>query len=282
MWSALDCADGSGLAGVGIVGEAVNSPQGGCMDKHKFLLAFSIAMVMAVPLAAHPGPEPHPTVQELEAVESDLRLTIGEVERRLGERIDGHEASASELDEQTVAEIAKGVVVESVDELVRSSGELRDWVDTVIGVGAALIAGLASVSVYLGLRVRSLAKLPLKPPNQGSRVHEAKAKPTDEPESEAEKDEEEPKANRRVVTHTRKAGVRQTIEELHNPDEQWSPRTVKDAISDIEDRRIVYVSRGPEGNEAEIEVWGPSSNRYLRTKPDEYGGNNLSELPDPP
>ena len=100
-----------------------------------------------------------------------------------------------------------------------------------------------------------------------------------------EEEEQNGEDSRRIVTHTAKErispGIKPTVKELHNPDSDWSPRTVAEAISDI-DSGIQYFARGPMGNEAEIEVRQRGGKRYLRTKPDEHGGNNLTELPDPP
>ena len=167
-------------------------------------------------------------------------------------------------------------------ELVQSSNELKDWVDAVVALGATLIAGLTGVSAFLGFQVRALRKNLSRLSQPASEAQEVNADSTDGGKREGE----ERSADQRIVTHTVKErigrGMQPTIKELHTPDASWSPRTVEEAISDI-NRGIKYLTRGPEGNEAEIEVVRQEpAKRYLRTKPDEHGGNNLGELPDPP
>ena len=86
----------------------------------------------------------------------------------------------------------------------------------------------------------------------------------------------------RVVTQTTKEHGTNKILVLHNPSVEWSPRTTEEAITDILEGRISYVSRGRKGNLADVEVRQTRDGTpYLRTKPDEHGGNNLAELPDP-
>ena len=248
------------------------------------LAAATVAMVVALPAVAHPGPEPHPTVEELEEVASEIRSDIGEVDRRLGERIDDLEVLLAEPDQQSIAAIIESEVGEALAEPVHALNELKDWVDTVAAVGAALIAGLTVGCAFLGSQVRALRRQlsrlsqPADPEQEGS----ADTANGGEQEEDEERKEED---GRRIVTHTAKErirpGMKPTVKELHKPDADWSPRTVAEAISDI-DSGIQYFARGPKGNESEIEVRQREGKRYLRTKPDEHGGNNLTELPDPP
>ena len=117
-------------------------------------------------------------------------------------------------------------------ELVQSSNELRDWVNTIAVIGAALIVGLGGLSALLGFRVSAVRKLLSESAQQAGESEEARTKPTDEVAREGEK-EEERSAERRVVTQTRKGRIRRNIKELHNPDEEWSPRKAEGAIADI-------------------------------------------------
>ena len=109
-----------------------------------------IVVVVALPAAAHPGPEPHPTVPELEEVVSEIRLAIDEVDRRLGGRIGDLETLVRKSDKPVVVE-------EAIAEPAQSSNEQEDWVDKVVTVGAPVSAVvLAGVSGFLGFRVRTL------------------------------------------------------------------------------------------------------------------------------
>ena len=87
---------------------------------------------------------------------------------------------------------------------------------------------------------------------------------------------------RRVVTHTEKETGAGNVLSLCNPGADWSPRPIHEAIKDIRERGIRYVARGPKGNEAEIAVHERQGKAFLKTKPDQHGGNNLGELPNPP
>lgn len=256
------------------------------MDVGKLLVVVAVAVAVVLPAAAHVGPEQHPTEQELEEVASDLRSALGEVDRRLGQRLNALEAPVIQPDEQAIADAVERAVGQAAAGLGQSSNELEDWVDAIVAIGAVMMAGLTGVSAFLGFRVRALRKLLLRSSQDASETEEARAEPTDRAERKAIESEERTADGRRIVTHTLKTrispGMRPTIKELHNPGASWSPRTVEDAVADIRDRGIQYWARGPKGNEAEIEVRKGSGKSHLRTKPDEHGGNNLSELPDPP
>ena len=254
------------------------------MDVRKVLAVVAVAAVVALPSEAHRGPEQHPTVQELEETTSELSGAIGDVEQRLRERIDGLEASVHAPDEQAIADTVERAVGEAAAELVQSSDELEDRVDAFAVIGAALLVGLACVSAFLGFRLRAVRKLLSSSSQDAGETERARAAPTDA-ERKAEEDEGR-SDGRRVVTHTLKerigSGMQPTTRELHSPGAAWSPRTREEAVADIRDRGIRYWARGPMGKEVEIEVQKKLNTWYLRTKPDEHGGNNLSELPDPP
>ncbi len=251
------------------------------MDVIRLLVAVVVTGAVVLAAEAHPGPEPHPTVQELEETAADLRRAIGDVERRLRERIDGVEAVAEEPDGQAIAEAVNRAMDEAAADLGRSTGALNDRVDTIVALGATLLAGLGGMSAFLGVRLRRVRKLLSELSEETRGVGEG----VGTERADTGRQDEEASGARRVVTRTLKdrisAGMRPTIRELHHPGQAWSPRTVEDVVADIEERGIRYVARGPLGNEAEIEVRRRLGKPYLSTKPDEHGGNNLSELPDP-
>ena len=252
------------------------------MDVRKSLGVAAAMAAVALPSAAHRGPEPHPTVQELEEKTAELRVAIGDVERRLLARMDGLDVPGWELDDQAIATAAENAVGPVAADLVRSSGELKARVDAMAVVGAGLLAGLAGLSGFLGFRLRAMRRLVSERPSDGREAPEAGVDSTDTEREEAE----ERGDRRRIVTHTLKdrirSGMQPTVKELHCPGAGWSPRARDEAITDILERGIRYWARGPLGNEAEIEVRRRLGKPYLSTKPDQHGGNNLGELPDPP
>ena len=257
------------------------------MDVVRLLVAVMVTGAVVLPAEAHPGPEQHPTVLELEETAADLRRAIGDVERRLRERIDVVEPAASGPDGQAIAEAVDRAVSNAAAELGRSTDALNDRVDTIGAIGAVVLAGLGGMSAFVGLRLRAVRKTLWKLVEDARGAEETVGAERGDTSREGEDEEEKDEARdvRRVVTHTLKdrisAGMRPTIRELHHPGQPWSPRTVDDAVADIEERGIQYVARGPLGNEADVEVRRRSGKPYLSTKPDEHGGNNLSELPDP-
>ena len=254
------------------------------MDVSRLLVGLTVWVAVVLTAEAHLGPEQHPTVQELEETAADLSGAIGAVERRLGERIDGLDLAVSNPDRQGVVEAVERAVDEATTTLSRSTDGLNERVDTIAVIGAALVAALAGMSAFLGLRLRAMRKTLARLVEYSGGDEEAGGvEPTDI--GRQRREDEERSRVRRVVTHTRKgrisAGMRPTIRELHHPGQAWSPRSVEDAVADIEERGIQYVALGPLGNEAEMEVRRRLGKPYLSTKPDEHGGNNLSELPDP-
>lgn len=242
----------------------------------KWMFAVPVAAAVLVnPAAAHRGPEQHPTLQDLDETASELHAEISDMERRLRERVDGLETAAAAPDGEAMMNAVDRAVVEAAAELTRSVDELAQRVDAIAAIGAALLALLGGATALLGIRLRAVRRsLSSQSARrvQGGNADRADGKTKPEPE--------EQHGERRVVTHTLKDRIG-TILELHHPGEAWSPRTVADAIEDIEEHDTEYVARGPRGNEAEIEVRQGSNKPYLRTKPDDHGGNNLGELPDP-
>lgn len=128
------------------------------MDVFRLLVAVVVTGAVVLVAEAHPGPEQHPTVQELEETAADLRRVIGDVERRLRERIDGAEAVAEEPVGQAIAELVNRAVDEVAADLVGSTGALNDRVDAIVALGAALLVGLGGVSAFLGLRLRAVRR----------------------------------------------------------------------------------------------------------------------------
>lgn len=251
------------------------------MDVRKLLVAAAVTAAVALPSEAHRGLEPHPTVQDLEDKATEMSVAIGDVERRLRERMDGLEAAVGEPDEQAIAAAVERAVGPAVADLARSSGELKERVDAITAIGAAVLAGLAGLSGFLGFRLRRVRRLVSQRLPDASEAAESAAESTDaEGEEAAQRGD-----GRRIVTHTLKdrirPGMQPTVKELHCPGAAWSPRTREEAIADVLERGVRYWARGPLGNEAEIEVRRRLGKPYLSTKPDEHGGNNLSELPDP-
>ena len=270
-------------------------------------LSSIVGITFGIPTQGHPGPEPHPTVQELEDLSSESRAAIGELDRRLGEldrrlneRIEQLSATADDLaDKVTKAEPSGGNVNDALAPLTESLKELENLVDTLLSIGGvalgAMFVGFASfagVVWSLYKRARTLAKSALDSSRHKRETSEPskQSAPNEENEKEEDKEDEEEQeretGDRRVVTHTKKERTARrrspVITELHNPEESWSPRTTEDVIKDIRDRNIPYFSRGPSsGQEAEIQAKRRLGKWYLKTKSDKYSDNNLENLPDP-
>ena len=154
------------------------------------------------------------------------------------------------------------------------------------GLLFAGLARLTGLAMFVARQLRTLQKQNSNSSSQESdELVESTAEPVAESEQEAEEEEKREQVKvRSIVTHTLKGPATNKILELHNPDAEWSPRSVEAAIEEILDleKNIEYFSRGPKGNEALIEVmYRNGKPRHLQTKPDQHGGNNLSELPDP-
>lgn len=83
---------------------------------------------------------------------------------------------------------------------------------------------------------------------------------------------------RRQVTRTGKDRDGD-ITSLCKPGEAWSPRSKRDAISDIENGTHSYYVSWPEKT-TEIRVVNGATGKYLRTDRDNTSRNNLDDLPD--
>lgn len=253
----------------------------------KWVAMAAISLTLTASLIAHPGPEPHPTVPELEEVVAELREEISELESQMNSKIDSLESLLSGIDENAIANAVQGKVDEVLEDTVHSLRELNDRFDQ-IGesstlpdwmVIVALIGGVFGgvfAAVELVLRM-----LKLRRSSQSKQASESNESAGDSCEKDEQEDEEESNL-RRIVTATTKEPSTGNVVALHNSNAEWSPRRIEDAIVDIENRGVEYISRGPMGNEAKIEIKHPIRGKpYLTTKPDKHGGNNLRELPDP-
>ena len=81
----------------------------------------------------------------------------------------------------------------------------------------------------------------------------------------------------RPVTHTRKDNSG-NITAIGKPGESWSPRTISDAIRDIETGVERYYVPWPEKS-TWIEVVNGANGKYLRADRDSTTRNNLDDLP---
>ena len=252
------------------------------MNVKKLLVAMILVGTTVLHLVAHPGPEPHPTVKDLEEAVSKLDRTIDDMEHRLLKQIAAIEVPVAE-DSESVTGAFESATNESIGELTASIDDLKELVNTIVAVGAAALAVLTGISTILGFRLRALRK---RFGNGLEDVGMTEENGQDKSETKPTQEEENQVSETRVVTHTLKerigSGTQSTVKELHNPDAAWSPRTRDEAIDDILNRGIQYRTRGPRGNEAEVRVRFRRNNPHLRTESDEHDGNNLSELPDPP
>lgn len=262
----------------------------------KFLAVAFVAAVSTIPVLAHPGPERHPTEQELDSLASELRAEVEELERRLTQLVESVNSLTNEPSEEALLNAVDNAISEMTNEVTQSLTSLEERVEEIAANSrlssgsllAGLALGIAGLAMFVARRLRTLQKRISKSPSQQSdEPVESTSEPIPEGEQEAEAEEEnrEQIKVRRIVTHTLKDPATRKILELHNPDAEWSPRRVEDAIEEILDleRNIEYFSRGPKGNEALIEVkYKNGKPHHLQTMPDQHGGNNLSELPDPP
>ncbi|MXW53571.1 MAG: DUF3892 domain-containing protein [Gammaproteobacteria bacterium] len=268
------------------------------MKRLKLLTGATLAVLFAIHSTAHPGPETHPTVADLDDAVERLQSEISEIENRVNDRIEGLEALISGLDVEAITNTVQSEMGESVAEVLQSTNDLKDQLQQISAqqglpkwfaglpnwlVSAALIfwslGAAGGLYVPIESAARAWMKHRAKSHAQANSSKEASADSVDDKEQE---DEEEKSNNKRIVTHTKKRRLTKKILELHNPAEEWKSRRVEDAIDDIQSKNIVYFSRGPLGIESLIEVKDRKAGKpYLATKADKTKGNNLRELPDP-
>ena len=254
------------------------------------LISVVLIALLVQQIEGHPGPEPHPTVAELDAVEEALQAEIkalqaeikaftaslGNIERRLDEV----ESSIDARTEGSVPEISQPND-EEADQV--KSIEINEWVQYIALGLVTLVGGFSWIkSINVSRRLKSLQNKCVNNSSGAPGKEENQADPAKDEKNEVEEESTEA-SNTRIVTHTRKDENRKTITELHNLHADWSPRTVPEAITDIEAKEFSYISRGPHGNEAKIVVRkSTKGNLYLTTEPDAHETNNLLNLPDPP
>lgn len=82
----------------------------------------------------------------------------------------------------------------------------------------------------------------------------------------------------RQITNTKKDSSGNIVL-LCNPDEWWSPKSVKEVIYEIEESFYKYYVIA-DNLKVEVKVIAGSENKYLRTDPDKTTKNNLDELQD--
>ena len=245
----------------------------------------AIALTLTFPLLAHDGPEPHPTVAELEEAVAELREEISDLERRINSRMESLDALVTELDENTITNIVQSKVDEARAGTVHSFKEVQHNLIDRIDAKSNLALIFGSVGVLSG--VIALARTIVKRSkrhrsDQANQVYDGEKESVQNPSEEDEQDDEDEGEIRRVVTATKKDPSTGKVLALQNSDAEWSPRSEEEVIFDIEDCGIEYVSCGPMGNEAVVEVLHLKRGKpYLRTKADKHGGNNLRELPEP-
>ena len=97
----------------------------------KIFAVAAVAMVMVLPLGAHPGPERHPVEQELFDVENELNTKITQLQQRLS-RMNTLIESVSEPDEDTIADAVQEAMVEPVGEIETSLRQVNDSVEGVV------------------------------------------------------------------------------------------------------------------------------------------------------
>lgn len=277
---------------------------------HLFLVfIFTALLVFSNPIVGHPGPERHPIEQELVDLGTALREEMGSLVSEIEAKINTSAGLVDEIPQGFVdsvnqrleqIESAQNGFRDSIDQALQPIQEIKDqlnftknepndspwlWTFALFGtVGNLLMGTWMVVRRSKNNRVsKGATQRPYKESkpsfDQEKQDHESGEDYTEETNEE----EGEQESKIRIVTHTRKGSKKSEIKELYNPDADWSPRTVEDAIKDIDNEEFVYITRGPKGNEAKIVVGTSSkSNRYLKTESDEHEGNNLSELPDPP
>ncbi len=270
--------------------------KGNSMKKFK-ILSLVVSVFLIPQILGHPGPERHPTESELQALESSLVENIAELASQINEIKDTIEAGLTNVDDrvetvvqETLNDYVDEMVNENLANLTKPIDELKEQLEGVlvsesrqnVGLLLAAIPGLigSGVGAIVGLRLRKLKNSLLNDNNSGLKRKDYSSKPTENKQEDVNEDKEEI-TKTRIVTETRKGQKRGQIIELRNPDEDWSPRLLQDAIDDIVNHGITYISQGPKGNEAKILVQTREGKPYLTTEPDSHDSNNLSNLPDP-
>lgn len=130
----------------------------------KLFAIATVAIVMVLPLGAHPGPERHPIEQELFDVENELNTKITQIQQRLS-RMNTLIESVSAPDEQTIADAVQNAMVEPVGEIETSMSQLNDSVEGVvantqmhlwwlIAVSAVVVLGFIFMFAYVNSQMK--------------------------------------------------------------------------------------------------------------------------------
>ena len=120
------------------------------LNKLKLFAITAVAIVMVLPLGAHPGPERHPVEQELFDVENELNTKITQLQQRLS-RMNTLIESVSEPDEDTIADAVQEAMVEPVGEIDQSLNELNDSVAGVVANAQMHLWWLIAMSAVMVL-----------------------------------------------------------------------------------------------------------------------------------
>lgn len=130
----------------------------------KLFAVAAVAIVMVLPLGAHPGPERHPVEQELFDVENELNTKITQLQQRLS-RMNTLIESVSEPDEDTIADAVQDAMVEPVGEIDQSLSDLNDSMAGVvantqmhlwwlIAVTAVMVLGFIVMFAYVNAQLK--------------------------------------------------------------------------------------------------------------------------------
>lgn len=130
----------------------------------KLFAVAAVAMVMVLPLGAHPGPERHPVEQELVDVENELNTKITQLQQRLS-RMNTLIESVSEPDEDTIADAVQEAMVEPVGEIETSLRQVNDSVEGVvantqmhlwwlIALSAVMVLGFIVMFAYFNAQLK--------------------------------------------------------------------------------------------------------------------------------
>lgn len=120
------------------------------LKEFKLFAVAAVAIVMVLPLGAHPGPERHPIEQELVEVENELKTQMTQLQQRLS-RMNAQIESVSEPDEETIANAVQDAMVEPVGEIDQSLNELNDSVAGVVANAQMHLWWLIAVTAVMVL-----------------------------------------------------------------------------------------------------------------------------------
>ena len=269
------------------------------MNQMKHLIIAAIAVSVIVPGIVCAGGELPPGIQDVRDLKSEFdthRSNFRKLESQVNEQGDLLASISSEPIEDLFQSLlrrsslnkALNTAVQDIEELKvivnsdKASGEwsVYDWFVTPLlgclgGLSAMFLTKIPKVNRFFFPSHNPPCHRSTNSSSQPSEPVESEVNPRHATQKRTDENDESPKEIR-IVKETEKEKGTRSILALCNPDPDvdWSPRTKRAAIRDINEGEIQYFAQGPLGNEAEIKV-------YLRTKSDGRGGNNLRDLPDP-